>query len=443
MTGETYPASEQAEPTSYTPGQPVRVYVNKSGEYVPEDDWEYRAYREDINHEIAAKNPAEGGQTDLREVPKEVFDQWQREKVMVETGRLATRLTAETTDEAAEIIAEEEVIDREALAEELGSWGHFENARYNLDVDVDKLSLLIRVPAEVITAAAEKGFAPEYLLSARENGFTASRLREVGINWGPREPLNLSTEAPSKPMPPLRFSARFSKAPSDLEEMMPAELAEFLDKQGYDTIEDYSEAYSNERKKFGTEVDQHLKDIKISESGDPMVYLEAQGLRRKMAVEDIADEIETNPSAVKRKLKRPGAIPLLHAIPRVGRRASWLVLARGMHRKELQHRKKQGLGKNYEDGLLRIGIPRTKENYEYIKQQDENIRVLRNKLTILNRHEYKGPERRAARRDLAELIQRAIVDSEALKKHLEVLHPTVYKHSDFAPVYGAFKKSKS
>lgn len=442
MTGETFPADEHPEPPTYTEGQHVRVYVKRDGERIAEDDWEYRMHRLEDNHVISARQQHEGEPTQYNETPKPDFDEWQKEKVAIEVGKAATRLTSETTNEAANIIEEEETIDREALAQELGSWGHFENAKYILDADPDKLALLIRVPAEVIVAGAEKGFAPEYLLSARDNGFTANRLREAGVNWGAPLPKEILDESPSKPLPPLRLAAKFSKAPSDLEELAPAELAEFLDKTGYPTKEDYMEAYRTEREKYSKEVDQHLEKIKISESGDPMMYLEAQGLRRKMKVEDIANDIESRPSEVKRELKRPGAIPLLHAIPLVGRRASWLVLARSMHRKELGVRRGKGLGKNHEDGLLRFGIPRTKEYYEYIKQQDENIRVLRNKLTVLNRHEYKGPERRAARRDLAELIHRAQVDSEALREHREVLHPSVYKHADFSPVYGTYKKSK-
>jgi hypothetical protein len=103
------PAQPEAEDTAiqYQRGDKVRVYVNRDGERVPEDDWEYRLYHQATHHEEAAKGYPEDDHTDVVTVPKAEFDDWQRERVATEAGELATEETVEVTDEVEAVVDEE------------------------------------------------------------------------------------------------------------------------------------------------------------------------------------------------------------------------------------------------------------------------------------------------------------------------------------------------
>lgn len=450
---ESNPSSET--PPQYQRGEPVRVYVDREGGEQPEDDWEYRNYRADTEHEVAAKTHPEGGVTEFSETPKSQFDEWQREKAAQEAGRLITGAAAETTPEAERIVEQEEKAEEEAVQEVLDSWGSFdEEGRYHLLADPEELSRIIDVPANIIIAAAEHDIDPEYLLSARDNPYTARPLHDMGIEWGPAEmPASPETDPsrPPKPLPPMRLSERLPKKPDDVEQMPEKEQENYLAQRGFSTPEEYASWHEENaeaetrkvRGEYRRELGEHLDKVSLEESGDPFFYLEAEGNAKSLEVEDMADRIETNPASVRRTLKRPGVFLLgFERIPFIGRRTSWLLLARAMHRQELRERREKGLGKNYEDGLLRLGIPRTRRNFKHIMQQDEAVRVLRNKLMPWNSYEYKGPEKSTARRDLAESIHNARTHEEAMRKHKRILHPSVYQHAKFGSAYRDFKDSK-
>jgi hypothetical protein len=436
------PTNSEGDPPQYSTGEPVRVYVQKEGAPTPEDDWEYRTYRSDIDHEVAAKNPPEGGPTAYAEIPKPEFDSWQRERVAEAAGDLATSHTVRTTEAAEEIIEDEAAAEDDARA----SWGEFtKEGNYQLTADPGELSKLIDVPPGVITAAAEKGFPPETLIAARYNPFTAERLRQAGVDWGveiaePGAHPNGGERANGLHRPE-RLGPRLPKSPEEVEAITdPDELASYLEDYPVNSVEEYKQWYEAEyvkhRDQYKAELDNYLSTVSLDRAADPMFYLEAEGNRQAIVVEQTADRIEKEPHKLMRELRKPGGFP-----PPL-RRIGWLALAYKMHRKELQTRKEEGLGKNYMDGLLRLGIPRIRRNWGYIKSHNNDVKVFRNKLSVWNRHDYAGPEKKSARRDLAELIERTKQRQEALDMLL-INHPDVYQHEPVKKALDAFAKSKA
>jgi hypothetical protein len=310
---------------------------------------------------------------------------------------------------------------------------------------------LIEVPSNIIIAGAERGFPPETLISAKHNYFTALRLRKAGINWG----LEALPKADSSfPVPendnPQRLSSRTLKKPEDVEAIEdPEALAAYLGKVGVKDTEEYREHYKihskkdyeDEREKYKQDLDKYLNIVGLKEGFktpvDPLFYLEAWGNRTQISTEEMADLIEKHPRAVRKELSRPGGInlPLL-------RRIGWLYLAYANHRQELRDRRDNGLGRNYMDGLLRLGLPRIRRNWRYIKAHDTDVAVYRNKLGIWNNHEYKGPEQATPRRDLAENVLATRNRHEAIRLHKIHDPDHVYEHAPVKAAIGKYAADK-
>ncbi len=294
------------------------------------------------------------------------------------------------------------------------SWGKFdEDGTYVLTVDAEQLGAKLDIPPNIIRLAAQKGYPPEYLMSGRTNPYTTERLREAGIDWGPVLIQVRGEGAIEKNGPPA----------------LPPKT----------TVEMLSPA---ERQDYRRRLEKYIEETK-----DPVFKVVARGTLKKLGVQNTAERIETNPSGVKKELRRPGELPLmLHRV--IGYKIGHILLARAMHRQDVRERqekaKKEGLrlGPTHEDGLLRLGLPRTRRHLSYIKHHDENIRVLRNKLNFINNHEYKGEDKKAARRDLAELIERAKQRQKALaakKTH----HEDVYVHKKVKESLDDYNKTKA
>lgn len=178
---------------TYRIGENVRIYADRAEGRVPEDDWEYRSYREDIDHEVAAKNTAEAGGTQFVETPKEIFDEWQREKARETLGRLATGKTVDASEDVKDI--SDDMLLRAQRAH-------------------------LRI--EDLRRALDAGYEDpvEFLIKSRGNANMAARLKIRGYNLSP--PPEVAPAAVDSPTEDERI----------LGERRRAELQEIIDNLG-------------------------------------------------------------------------------------------------------------------------------------------------------------------------------------------------------------------
>lgn len=153
---------------------------------------------------------------------------------------------------------------------------------------------------------------------------------------------------------------------------------------------------------------------------DPMVrYNRTVGTQKERWVKETSDLLADDPRTVKKMLKRPGELPArLHLIPVIGRKIGRLLLARRIYSKERSER-----DRNHEDGMLGLGVERTRHILHYVNSHDDDVRIQRNKLRRASRHQFYGEEAAQAsrRRDFAERLHRILEDSSALEE--DRIHP--------------------
>lgn len=295
-----------------------------------------------------------------------------------------------------------------------------EQGEYELLADADELAAEIGVPADIIRAAAKRHIPPERLMQAKYNPLTAQELRDEGIDWGTELPA-ASTRAEEDvegipPPPPAQ----------DIEKLPPQELSEYIRQ-----LDDYFDRM-RQRAEEAVRSDPDSTKSPMFYAEDPILFLEAQGIRKKIEIELIlANQIAEDPWALKKRLKRPGELPAqLHRLPYIGYKIGHIILARRIYKKERKQRKEEGTGRNHENGMLGFGLPKTRKILDHIKQHDNNVKVQRNKLRPTNSYQYKGSERKSARRDLAETIYQTLQQQEAFDRHS--LRPLdAYQHDDF------------
>ena len=305
---------------------------------------------------------------------------------------------------------------RRTAREEEAAWREYEEEKTHPEYDelppeIREKAIEHDIPINVIEAAARFGISIDYLIHAKKSPAARRRLTEHSIDWG----ADYRSAGPEDSiLPPQRPSKK-------LEDM--------------DSLE--REAYIGQLNNYLSH------DIK--EVADPVFYLEARGIKKRLEVRKIADQIEKEPKSLRKGLKRPGDLPLemgrIPGLGHVGRAVGRLVIARSMHKKEIKELKKAGHGKSAEDGMLGIGIPRTRRNLEFLRRQDEDVRVIKNKLTLKNRYHYKGPEQSTARRDLAEFIIRTKNRQQAIKDR-QLHHEDVYVHKPFKNALSDFTDKK-
>jgi hypothetical protein len=347
--------SETSRVESTTPqyerGDRVRVYVDRDGERVPEDDWEYRGENE--GNITAAKNIPEGGLTEWQHVPKPEFDDWQRERVATEAGELATEETVEIPPGAQEVVNEE----------------HEENLGYD---DPAKLE-----------QAHHLGISHDALNKGRELGYSLDLLI-TAVNDDHKELLKYLTEKG------IRLPGEL---PPDNENVLPIESRDekrVLDRQAARVISLYPSPPGNPHVITKSEV--HYLEEKIQEA--------PSWLRRSL--------IRPGSLPVPKALYlNPASRLVLDVINtgycRIGQR----LLAGRLYRSE------RARNPNEDYGMLGFGRAKRHTALEHIKLVDKTIKRDRYALSRRRRHSFRGDIRTVARLDLAQSLAEIRRDQQA------------------------------
>lgn len=304
-----------------------------------------------------------------------------------------------------------------------GGWK--EDGKYHFVYDPARIAERSHIPLEVLTAAAEKGISPEYLNQARSNEAAGQHLRSVGIDWGAEHE---ASEDDSK---------FIERSPEDLE----AALKRASKVAGSEITESYIEMAKTEYRNGNLFPAEYLASIGLPiisermEPPDPVILANKIGRDRTQAVADLTEEIEQNPGAVSRSLRRPASLPLpsfFYDNPAIrflftdrinsfwapfGKRIlAWRVARQELHDRPIEieqltaelkalkaKRNKdatdianmqelEGRIPRFESrvksdlGLLRLGLPLYREKHDNIDTLDESVNSHRRQLSLLQRH---------------------------------------------------------